>query len=52
MAKSGTNSGKEWDTQWQKLGHTVAKGENNRGKSGTNNVKFWYYQLTVAKEWD
>ena len=34
VAKSGTNSGKEWDYQLQKVGLSVAK-------SGTNSGKEW-----------
>ena len=50
MAKGGTNSGKELDWQWQKMGLTVAKRVRPKlakrvgltvEKSGTNSGKDW-----------
>ena len=34
MAKGGTNTGRGWDGQWQRLGLTMEK-------DGTNNGKGW-----------
>ena len=31
MAKCWTNSGKQWDQQWQEVGLTVANSETNNG---------------------
>ena len=51
MAKSGTNSGNEWDYQWQQVGLTMAmKGTNSGKNSGREGDKLWQQVgLTLAK---